>query len=139
MSPAFLGWGRRGSLCGLLGLSVIGVGAAQAQGFGRDSTPLGAQALVGPAVVYLHEGGTIRGTLLADNGPNGVRIRSQKSGATFVVPAANIDSVVRGPFDASADAEPKTVTAPAQAPAPVTGRNSGAAVALTLTAVRPAP
>jgi hypothetical protein len=139
MNPAFLGWRRRTSLLGLLCLSVVGVGTAQAQGFGRDSAPLGAQALVGPAVVYLREGGTIRGTLLADNGPNGVRIRSQKSGATFVVPAANIDSVVRGPFDASADPEPKTVTAPAEAPAPVTGRNSGAAVALTLTAVRPAP
>ena len=139
MSPAFLGWGRRGSLFGLLCLCLIGAGTAQAQGFGRDSAPLGAQALVGPAVVYLHEGGTIRGTLLADNGPNGVRIRSQKSGATFVVPAANIDSVVRGPFDASAGPEPKTAAAPAQAPTPVAARNSGAAVALTLTAVRPAP
>lgn len=137
MSTAFLGLGRRG-LFGLLGLSVLGAGAVQAQGFGRDSAPLGAQALVGPAVVYLREGGTIRGTLLADNGPNGVRIRSQKSGATFVVPAANIDSVVRGPFDASADPEPKTVAAPAQTPTPVAPRNSGASVALTLTAVRPA-
>ncbi|MEZ4411687.1 MAG: hypothetical protein R2910_01710 [Gemmatimonadales bacterium] len=139
MNTAFEGSGRVGRLLALLLCSVIGAGAAQAQGFARDSAPLGAQALVGPAVVYLREGGTIRGTLLADNGPNGVRIRSQKSGATFVVPAANIDSVVRGPFDASASPEPKTVSAPVQAPTPVPARNSGAAVALTLSAVRPAP
>jgi len=139
MSTAFLGRGRRGRLFGLLCLSVLGAGAVQAQGFGRDSAPLGAQALVGPAVVYLREGGAIRGTLLADNGPNGVRIRSQQSGATFVVPAANIDSVVRGPFDASADREPKSAAAPAPAPTPVSARNSGAAVALTLKAIRPAP
>jgi hypothetical protein len=139
VSTPFTGCRRLGPLLGLLLCSGIGAGTAHAQGFARDSAPLGAQALVGPAVVYLHEGGTIRGTLLADNGPNGVRIRSQKSGATFVVPAANIDSVVRGPFDASAEPEPTTVAAPAMARTPVPARNSGAAVALTLTAVRPAP
>jgi len=139
MSRAFAGPGSLGRVLALLFCTVIGAGEVQAQGFARDSAPLGAQALVGPAVVYLREGGTIRGTLLADNGPNGVRIRSQKSGATFVVPAANIDSVVRGPFDASADPEPKTVAAPAQGQTPVAPRNSGASVALTLTAVRPAP
>ncbi len=119
-------------------LALLGAGQLSAQRFGPDSAPLGAQAAVGPAVVYLHEGGSIRGTLLADNGPNGVRIRSQKSGATFVVPASNIDSVVRGPFDPSAGPEPASVAVAANTPTQAPAVNSGAAVALTLTAVKPA-
>jgi hypothetical protein len=124
-------------LCAVLLVSIAGARQAHAQQFASDSAPLGAQAATGPAIVYLHDGGSIRGTLLADNGPNGVRIRSQKSGATFMVPAANIDSVVRGPFDASAKPEPAAVAVPVKTPTPTPPVNSGAAVALSLKAARP--
>ncbi len=126
-------------LCAVLLVSVTGARQARAQQFASDSAPLGAQAATGPAIVYLHDGGSIRGTLLADNGPNGVRIRSQKSGATFMVPAANIDSVVRGPFDASAKPDLAAVAVPVKTPTPTPPVNSGAAVALSLKAARPTP
>lgn len=134
--------GRPGWLCTALLLGIVWTGQARAQQFAPDSAPLGAQAATGPAVVYLHEGGSIRGTLLADNGPNGVRIRSQKTGATFMVPAAQIDSVVRGPYSAAVGAEPTTLPVPARVPAPVSPASSapvnGAAMVLTLKAVTPA-
>jgi hypothetical protein len=140
--------GRPGWLIAALLLAAVGAGDARAQGFAADSAPLGAQAATGPAVVYLHGGGSIRGTLLADNGPNGVTIKSQKSGATFMVPAAQIDSLVRGPLPVGDGPEPGALpaTVPARASVPPPAETSspsvpatGAAVALTLKAVRPAP
>ena len=137
--------GRPGWLFAVLLLAVVWAGQARAQQFAPDSAPLGAQAATGPAVVYLHEGGSIRGTLLADNGPNGVRIRSQKSGSTFLVPAAQIDSVVRGPFAGAAGPEPTSIPVPARVPTSVPATSSspaapvtGAAMVLTLKAVTPA-
>ena len=137
MIAAIARFARFHCLCAVLLVSIAGARQAHAQQFASDSAPLGAQAATGPAIVYLHDGGSIRGTLLADNGPNGVRIRSQKSGATFMVPAANIDSVVRGPFDASAKPEPAAVAVPVKTPTPTPPVNSGAAVALSLKAARP--
>ncbi len=64
-------------------LAACTAGEARAQ----DSTEV--------VALYMKEGAVIRGRILADNGPNGIRIRSQQSGATFVVAAAQIDSVVR--------------------------------------------
>ena len=126
----------------LVGLVLAGVlaGRADAQGFGADSAPLGAQAATGPGVVYLHGGGAIQGQILADNGPNGVRIRSQKSGATFVVPAVQIDSVIRGPRAVANGPEPTTLTPPPAAPPTSPAADvpaTGAAMVLTLKAVRP--
>ncbi len=72
------------------------------------------------ATLYLKEGATIRGTILADNGPNGIRIRSLKSGATFLVPVAQIDSVVREPLaPAARPAAPLVVAVAPPPPAPV--------------------
>jgi len=124
----------------LLCLALAGAGRVRAQGFGADSAPLGAQAATGPGVVYLHGGGSIQGQILADNGPNGVRIRSQKSGAVFVVPASQIDSVVRGPRAVAVGPEPTSiVVAPAPAvTSPQAAPVTGAAMVLSLKAERPA-
>jgi len=75
----------------------------------------GAAADSGATVtVYMKEGAVIRGQLLADNGPNGLRVRSAKSGAVFVIPAAQVDSIVRPPVVLS---EPVAITpTPTSAP-----------------------
>ncbi len=141
MRTAHLHSVQPGWMIAALLLAVVWAGNAHAQGFGADSAPLGAQAATGPAVVYLHGGGSIRGTLLADNGPNGVTIKSQKSGATFMVAAAQIDSVVRGPRAVASGPEPTTL-APPPAASPTSSSPSvppsGAAMVLSLKAVRPA-
>ena len=120
---ACLGVVREGHAQGLPGDPAVSVGAPE-----------------GSALIYLKEGAVIRGQVLADNGPNGLRIRSQKSGATFVVPQKDIDSVVAEPgyqlpstlvLDSTRATPPKSAT---QGPAV-----SGAAVALTLKAVPAAP
>jgi len=135
ISRARVRFGLAGGLLPALILLAAGAGPLHAQQFAPDSAPLGAQAATGPAVVYLFGGGTIRGTLLADNGPNGVRIRSQKSGAVFVIPAVKIDSVVRGPYSKTSESEPPDLSAPAPAAVPAQpALISGAAVALTLKA-----
>jgi len=85
--------------------------------------------------VYLREGAVIRGQILADNGPNGIRIRSAKSGAVFVVPAAQVDSVVRPPATIESavvpEAEPTSVVS--------TGTAASPAVILATEAPEPAP
>ena len=135
MSRSRVRFGLAGGLLSVCFLLAPGAGRLHAQQFAPDSAPLGAQAATGPAVVYLFGGGTIRGTLLADNGPNGVRIRSQKSGAVFVIPAVKIDSVVRGPYSKASESESPVVPAPTPAAAPAQpALISGAAVALTLKA-----
>ena len=103
MSTTRAGFRPRWSVAWLLLLAGASVSRAAAQEAAGDTTAAN-------ATLYLKEGAVIRGRILADNGPNGVRIRSQKSGATFVVPAAQIDSVVR-------DSVP--VAVPLAPPAPV--------------------
>ena len=115
---------------------LVGVGAGNGQAQGLPGDPaVSVGAPQASALIYLKEGAVIRGQVLADNGPNGLRIRSQKSGATFVVPRKDIDSVVAEPgyqlpatlvLDSTQATPPKPAT---QAPAV-----SGAAVALTLKA-----
>ncbi len=103
------------TIAGLSGVPALHAQAASAAA--PDSVAL--------VSVYLKEGAVIRGQVLADNGPNGLRVRSQKSGAVFVIPAAQIDSVVRPPAVA-ADISVATVAQPSPAamvtvaPGPVT-------------------
>ena len=47
------------------------------------AAPLAAQGTPAMATVYLKEGGVIHGQILNENDPNGVRIKSAKSGTTF--------------------------------------------------------
>lgn len=68
--------------------------AAMAPGALRAQSAVAADS-AGVATVYLKEGGVIRGRILADSGASGLRIQSAASGSVFVVPAAQIDSVVR--------------------------------------------
>ena len=82
------------------------------------SVPLAAQGTPAMATVYLKEGGVIHGTILNENDPNGVRIKSQKSGTVFLLKTVWIDSIVKAP------------TAPAVAPlAPVQSAVAGSAPA----------
>ena len=94
------GWstgpGRPGTLIGLLVL-VLCARDARAQRSASDTTPAAAPATSGASTVYLKEGGTIRGQILDDKDPKGIKIKSQASGATFVVATSQIDSVVRDP------------------------------------------
>ncbi len=94
------GWstgpGRPGTLIGLLVL-VLCARDARAQRSANDTTPAAAPATSGVSTIYLKEGGTIRGQILDEKGPKGIRIRSQASGATFVVATSQIDSIVRDP------------------------------------------
>ena len=87
-----------------LALLLTLVHQAQAQEVTRDV-----------ATVYLKEGGTIRGSIVADNGPKGIRVRSLSTGSTFQVTPAQVDSIVRDPAPKPAGAIP----APASAAAPV--------------------
>ena len=91
--------GRPGWLCTALLLGIVWTGQARAQQFAPDSAPLGAQAATGPAVVYLHEGGSIRGTLLRrQRAERRTDQKPEDRGHVDMVPAAQIDSVVRGPY-----------------------------------------
>ncbi len=116
-------------------LACLGVRAGHAQGLpGDPSVSVGAPGA--NALIYLKEGAVIRGQVLADNGPNGIRVRSQKSGATFLVPRKDIDSVVAEPGYQL----PVTLTTDTTRAIPPTSAAqgavvSGAAVALTLKAV----
>jgi hypothetical protein len=58
-------------------------------------TPAAAQASAGISTIYLKEGGVIRGQILDDTDPSGVRIKSLKSGTTFLLKSAWIDSIVK--------------------------------------------
>jgi hypothetical protein len=53
------------------------------------------QAPADVATVYLKEGGSIRGSIIANEGAGGIRIRSLSTGSTFLVPASQVDSIVR--------------------------------------------
>lgn len=108
MSAVRAGARLRWSLAWLLLLAGAAASRAAAQEVDGDTTAAN-------ATLYLKEGAVIRGRILADNGPNGIRIRSQKSGATFVVPAAQIDSVVRDSVLVAVPLPP--VHAPVQEPA----------------------
>jgi hypothetical protein len=88
----------------LLGVILLTAGVAR-EARAQDSTAVD--------VLYMKEGAVIRGQILADNGPNGIRIRSQQSGATFVVPAAQIDSVVKYKAPAPVPLPAVLATAPA--------------------------
>jgi len=72
----------------LIGLALLLtlVHQAQAQEVTRDV-----------ATVYLKEGGTIRGSIVADNGPKGIRVRSLSTGSTLQVTPAHVESIVRDP------------------------------------------
>ena len=94
------GWstgpGRPGALIGLLVL-VLCARDARAQRSASDTAPAVAPATSGVSTVFLKEGGTIRGQILDEKGPKGIKIKSQASGATFVVATSQIDSIVRDP------------------------------------------
>ncbi len=70
--------------------------------------PVAAQQV---ATVYLKEGGTIRGQVMDESDPNAIRIRSEKSGTTFMLKRAWVDSVVRP------NAQPAPTPVPTAAPA----------------------
>ena len=74
------------------------------------AAPIAAQGTPAMATIYLKEGGTIQGQILNENDPNGVRVKSLKSGTTFLLKTIWIDSIVKAP------------TAPATAPAWSTSR-----------------
>jgi hypothetical protein len=62
---------------------------------GVQCAPLAAQANAGVSTIYLKEGGVIRGQVLDDADPSGVRIKSLKSGTTFMLKSSWIDSIVK--------------------------------------------
>jgi hypothetical protein len=68
------------------------------------------------ATVYLKEGGTIRGQVVDDSDPNGIKVRSEKSGTTFMLKRTWVDSVVRSGM-ALATAAPAAPAAPVAKPA----------------------
>lgn len=91
--------------------------------------PLAAQEV---ATVYLKEGGTIRGQVVDESDPNAIRVKSEKSGTTFMLKRAWVDSVIRpnaapapvqaarAPVARPADPVPVPVAAaPAAQPMPV--------------------
>ena len=79
------------------------------------TVPLAAQSTPAMATVYLKEGGVIHGQILSENDPNGVRIKSQKSGTVFLLKTVWIDSIVKAPTTPAVQA-----AAPAPKPAPAT-------------------
>jgi len=81
------------------------------------AAPIAAQGTPAMATIYLKEGGTIQGQILNENDPNGVRVKSLKSGTTFLLKTIWIDSIVKAPT-APATA-PALASAPSSAPAPV--------------------
>jgi len=84
-------------LLSLVALVSLCAREARAQRSASDTSAVAAQAASGPSTIYLKEGGSIRGQILADDGPKGIKIRSQSSGATFLVTPPQIDSIVRDP------------------------------------------
>lgn len=70
------------------------------------------------ATVFLKEGGTIRGQVVDESDPSAIRVRSEKSGTTFMLKRAWVDSVVR-PAAASAPAQVIPAPAPMKAAVPV--------------------
>ncbi len=74
------------------------------------------QAPADVATVFLKEGGSIRGPIIADDGPGGIRIRSLSTGSIFLVPASQVDSIVRDAAPRPARAIPASTPAPAPAP-----------------------
>jgi outer membrane biosynthesis protein TonB len=74
--------------------------------------PVAAQSL---ATVYLKEGGTIKGQIVDESDPNGIRVKSEKSGTVFMLKRAWIDSIAK---PASTGAVTAATIAPAPAPAP---------------------
>ena len=86
------------------------------------AAPIAAQGTPAMATIYLKEGGTIQGQILNENDPNGVRVRSAKSGTNFVLKTIWIDSIVKAPTAPPAPAPAPVVTAPVvtvqAAPAP---------------------
>ena len=78
--------------------------------------PIAAQGTPAMATIYLKEGGVIQGQILNDNDPNGVRIKSAKSGTIFLLKTVWIDSIVKPHAAPVAPAAP--VVAPAPKPAP---------------------
>ena len=70
----------------LVALSAIG-----------GTVPLAAQGTPAMATIYLKEGGVIQGQILNENDPNGVRVKSAKSGTNFVLKTVWIDSIVKAP------------------------------------------
>jgi hypothetical protein len=76
-------------------------------------SPLAAQAAPVMATVYLKEGGVIHGQILNENDPNGVRIKSAKSGTTFLLKTVWIDSIVKAPSAPTALASAPAPSAPA--------------------------
>jgi hypothetical protein len=77
------------------------------------AAPLAAQGTSPMATVYLKEGGVIHGQILNENDPNGVRIKSAKSGTTFVLKTAWIDSIVKAPVAPTVLASAPAASAPA--------------------------
>ena len=75
------GWGtgpgRPGTQIVLL-LLALGARDARAQRSASDTTPAVAPATSGASTVYLKEGGTIRGQILADKGPKGIKSRARR-------------------------------------------------------------
>jgi hypothetical protein len=132
---------RRGLSAGVMVVASLGAREARAQ------------QPADVATIYLREGAVIRGEIIADNGPNGIRIRSQKSGATFLVPAAQVDSVVREivpagnlPVAVTAVPSPAPTPSPAvvvaarvPAPVPVTAPVPTPAAMAAISAPAPAP
>ncbi len=70
------------------------------------AVPLAAQGTPAMATIYLKEGGVIHGQILNENDPNGVRIKSAKSGTTFLLKTVWIDSIVKAPTAPAAPAAP---------------------------------
>lgn len=79
------------------------------------AAPLTAQSV---ATVYLRDGGTLRGQIIDDTDPGGVKLKSEKSGTVFMLKRSWIDSIVKPTV---AVAKPVPAPAPAAAapkPAP---------------------
>ena len=94
------------------------------------AAPIAAQGTPVMATIYLKEGGTIQGQVLNENDPNGVRVKSAKSGTTFLLKAIWIDSIVKAPT--------APASAPALASAPSSAPVAPSAVAVSAPAT-PAP
>ncbi len=94
------------------------------------TVPLAAQGTPAMATVYLKEGGVIHGQILSDSDPNGVRIKSQKSGTVFLLKSVWIDSIVKVPTAPAVQAAPPAPYTPAVAkPAPAPSVVAASAVA----------
>ena len=87
---------------------------AGAQRVAADTAPA-ALGVVPASTLYLKEGETIRGQVLGD-GSGKIRIRSLRTGSTFLVSASQVDSIVPDP----ASPQPAgSIPAPVAAPVPM--------------------